>query len=124
MQDTTADLFLSMSITFAIFGICYYYLTTRQNERIAILEKGLPKDYFKDTSNYLPFILLLGIVSIGIALGVIVGAYLEALEIAGYESFLLPCALFFFLGLSLIVSYFVLKAIQKKILPSKDSVIK
>jgi hypothetical protein len=114
MQDTTADLFLSMSIVFALFGVAYYYLTTRYKERIAILEKGLPRDYFKYNSNYLPFILLLAIVSIGIAAGIITGAFLESLEIDGFSNAMLPFALFLFLGLSLMVSYFVLKAIQKK----------
>jgi len=117
MHDTTADLFLSMSITFAIFGICYYYLTTRYKERISLLEKGLPKDYFKDTSNHRPFILLLGIVSIGIATGIILGAFLEAQEIRGYEDFFLPFALFLCLGVSLVISYFVLKAMGRNNTP-------
>ena len=114
MQDTSADLFLSMSIVFALFGVAYYYLTTRYKERIAILEKGLPGDYFKYNSNYLPFIMLLAIVSVGISFGTITGAFLESLELDGFRNAMLPASLFLFLGLSLIVSYFVLKAIQKK----------
>lgn len=114
MQDTTADLFLSMSIVFALFGVAYYHLTTRYKERIAILEKGLPGDYFKYHSNYLPFILLLSIVSIGIAAGILTGAFLESLELQGFRNAMFPAALSLFLGLSLLVSYFVLKAIRKK----------
>ena len=113
MQDTTADLFLSMSITFAIFGICYYFLTTRNKERMAILERGLPQDYFKDNSNYLPLILLLGIVSVGIASGILTGAFLESLEIDGFRNLMLTFSIFLFLGVSLIVSYFILKNIHK-----------
>ena len=114
MQDTTADLFLSMSITFVIFGIVYYYLTTRYKERMAILEKGLPKDFFKDNSNYFPFILLLGVVALGISLGIIAGAFLESLAIEEFKNFMLPFSVFLFLGISLLISYFVLKSIQKK----------
>lgn len=114
MQDTTADLFLSMSIVFAVFGIAYYYLTTRYKERIAIIEKDLPKDYFKGDRNYLPFILLLGIVAVGVALGLLAGAYLHKLQIPGYEDVMLPFAMSLFLGISLVASYFVLKSIQSK----------
>lgn len=113
MQDTTADLFLSMSIVFALFGVTYYYLTTRYKERIAILEKGLPADYFKYNGSYLPFIMLLGIVSVGIAFGIIIGAFLESLHLDGFKNAMLPASLFLFLGLSLLVSYFVLKTIHK-----------
>ena len=114
MQDTTADLFLSMSIVFAVFGIAYYYLTTRYKERIAIMEKNLPHDFFKNNTNYLPFILLLGIVAIGIAMGFLAGAYLHKLRLEGFEDVMLPFAMCLFLGLSLIVSYLVLKSIQRK----------
>jgi hypothetical protein len=102
-----------MSITFVVFGIIYYYLTTRYKERIAILEKGLPKDFFKDNSNYLPFILLLGVVAIGISFGIITGAFLESLAIGEFENFMLPFSIFLFLGISLLISYFILKSIQK-----------
>lgn len=114
MQDTTADLFLSMSIVFAIFGICYYFLTTRYKERMAILERGLPQDYFKDNNNYLPFILLLGIICMGIASGIIVGALLESLEIVAFKNLMFIFSIFLCLGISLTISYFVLKAILRK----------
>jgi hypothetical protein len=114
MQDTTADLFLSVSIVFALFGIAYYFLITRYKERIAIIEKNLPGDFFNDNRNYLPFVLLLGIVAVGISLGMLVGAFLNALQIDGFENVMLPFALCFFLGLSLIAGYFILKAIESK----------
>lgn len=114
MQDTTADLFLSMSITFAIFGVCYYYLTTRNKERMMLIERNLPSDYFKRSHNYLPFILLIGIISIGIASGIFLGGMLESLHISGFAGFVLPGSIFFFLGVSLVIAYFVLQAIQKR----------
>jgi hypothetical protein len=114
MQDTTADLFLSMSITFAVFGIAYYYLTTRSKERLAILEKGLPNDFFKDNASFLPFILLLGLVGIGIALGIIMGALLESIVAERFRSVMVPFCIFLFLGLSLVSSYFILKTILKR----------
>lgn len=111
MEITSAALFTSISLV--VFGISYYYFTTRYKERMAILEKGLPPDFFNGSANYLPLILTLGIVSIGISLGIVVGALLNSLEIEGTRYLMLPFAIFLFLGISLLVSYFVLKAIQK-----------
>lgn len=112
MEITSASLFISIALV--VFGISYYYFTTRYKERMTIIEKGLPPDYFKRGTNYLLFILLLGIVSIGISLGIIMGTFLRALDIGGTKDFILPSTIFLFLGISLIVSYFVLKGIDKK----------
>lgn len=112
MEITSASLFIAISLV--VFGISYYYFTTRYKERMTLIEKGLPPDYFKGNTNYLLFILLLGIVSIGIALGVITGTFLRSLEISGIKDFVLPAAILLFLGLSLLVSYFVLRKILEK----------
>jgi hypothetical protein len=111
MEITSAALFISVSLV--VFGISYYYFTTRYKERMAILEKGLPPDFFKGGTHYLPLILTLGIVSIGISLGIVVGAFLNSLQIEGAQYLMLPFAIFLFLGISLLVSYYILKATQK-----------
>lgn len=112
MDITTTSFFISVALV--VFGISYYYFTTRYKERMAIIEKGLPADFFKGNSNYLPFILLLGIVSIGISFGVFAGAWLDSLKINGLDDIVMPATIFLFLGLSLVVSYFVLRAIIKR----------
>ncbi|MBA4058415.1 MAG: hypothetical protein C0490_27095 [Marivirga sp.] len=112
MEITSAALFISMSL--AVFGISYYYFTTRHKERMTLLDKGLPSDFFTDTNNYLHLILLLGIVSIGISIGLGTAAWIRSLEIEGIGGIAFPLMIFLFLGLSLIVSYFVLRALQKK----------
>ncbi|HWV68961.1 DUF6249 domain-containing protein [Chitinophaga sp.] len=112
MEITSASLFIAISLV--VFGISYYYFTTRYKERMTIIERGLPPDYFKESTNYLLFILLLGIVSIGIALGVVTGSFLRSLEIGGIKDFVLPAAVLFFLGLSLLISYFVLRRMVRK----------
>ena len=112
MEITTTSFFISVALV--VFGISYYYFTTRYKERMTIMEKGLPADFFKGTTNYLPFVLLLGIVSIGISFGVIIGAYLSSLKINGIDWFILPATIFFFLGISLVLSYIVLRAIIKR----------
>jgi len=112
METTSAALLISLSLV--VFGISYYYFTTRHKERMAIIEKGLSPDHFKGINNYLPLVLTLGIVSIGISIGIIAGVYLSALLSNIIAVFMLPFSMFFFLGLSLFVSYFTLKAMQKK----------
>jgi hypothetical protein len=112
MEITSAALFISISLV--VFGICYYYFTTRYKERMVIIEKGLPPDFFKGCTGYFPLILTLGIVSLGISLGIAVGAFLDSLEIEGTSHLMLPFSIFLFLGISLLVSYFILKAIHKK----------
>lgn len=81
---------------------------------MTIIEKGLPSDFFKRNTNYLLFILLLGIVSIGISLGIVTGSFLKSLEIYGLKDFILPATIFLFLGISLLVSYFVLRSMEEK----------
>jgi hypothetical protein len=108
MQLTSAALFISIALV--IFGISYYYFTTRHKERMTILEKGLPPDFFKGNINILPFLLLLGIVSIGIAAGLLTGALLKSLAIPGIQDFVFAVSIFLCLGISLLVGYGVLKS--------------
>jgi hypothetical protein len=112
MEVTSAALFISVSLM--VFGISYYYFTTRNKERMAILEKGLSPDFFKGDTHFLPLILTLGIVSIGISLGIVVGSFLSSIDIEGAKYIMLPFSIFLFLGISLVVSYYVLKSIQRK----------
>jgi hypothetical protein len=106
METTSAALLISVSLV--VFGICYYYFTTRHRERMAIIEKGLPPDFFKGINNYLPLLLTLGIVSVGISLGIATGVLLS-IWIQMNTTYLITFCVFFFLGISLVVSYFRLK---------------
>lgn len=112
MELTSAAALVAISL--AIFGISYYYFTTRHRERMTILEKGLPADFFDHTGNHIHFILMLGIISVGIAFGMGTGAFLRSLDLGGIHGLAFPLMIFFFLGISLILSYFILKALQKK----------
>ena len=81
---------------------------------MAIIEKGLPKDFFKGAVNYLPFLLLLAIVSIGLSAGILAGGILESINLGRLGEYLFPSVMFLFLGISLLVSYTVLKNIGKR----------
>lgn len=82
---------------------------------MTILEKGLPPDYFKRNLTVLPFLLMLGIISIGIAMGLLTGALLNALPIPGVSDDLrFVFSIFLCLGISLLVGYNVLKSHSRK----------
>jgi len=110
MLVTSAALFIAISLV--VFGISYYYFTTRHRERMALLEKGLPPNFFKDGHNYLHIILLLGIVSIGISIGIGAGVALRSVAEA-LGGLALPLMVFFCLGISLVIAYVVLMRIRK-----------
>ncbi|HMG10818.1 MAG TPA: DUF6249 domain-containing protein [Mucilaginibacter sp.] len=110
MKTTSAALFISVSLV--VFGICYYYFTTRHKERMAIIEKGLPPDFFRGLNNYLPLVLTLGMICIGVAIGITLGCFLW--ELLPLEPvFTIAASVFLFSGISMVISYFIVKRISK-----------
>jgi F0F1-type ATP synthase membrane subunit c/vacuolar-type H+-ATPase subunit K len=94
-----------------VFGIVYVHYTTRNKERMALIEKGADASLFysgkegKSTLNWGKFTLKIGMLLIGIGLGIIVGAILESAAVfpseeAGYFSMIL-----IFGGLALVLFY-------------------
>ena len=102
---------IPIAITFTLsgFGIAYYYLTTRSRERLALIEKGLPIGAFTQPKSYLPLLLLLVVLGMGIAAGIAAGAGIT--QLVGSQSYVYPATIFFFTGLSLVVAYYLLKAL-------------
>lgn len=111
MQTTSAALFASLALV--VFGICYYYFTTRHKERMALIEKGLSPDLFKESTSYLPFLLTAGIVTTAVALGMIAGVMTGRL-LAIEKTIAIYVCVFLFLGIGLLLSYFILKRMQNK----------
>lgn len=118
----------------SIFGISYFYLITRNKERLALIQSGADASLFTSGKrkprnwNY-SIVLVLGFMAVGIGLGILVGhfleqqAYVHALElkqsyeikhVPSYFPHLYVMAIFFFGGLGLIASFFTLRAINKK----------
>lgn len=106
MQSTSAALFISISLV--VFGICYYYFTTRHKERMEILERGLKPDYFKDQSDFRSLLLVLGIIFIGISIGIVSGTVLSVL-FPLQKLTLMITSIFLGLGIALITSFYLLK---------------
>lgn len=96
-----------------VFGIMYVYYTTRNKERLALIEKGADASLFntgkegRGSYGWGKLSLKLGMLLTGIGLGIIAGAILESAsvfpsEVAGYFSMI-----FIFGGLALILFYII-----------------
>jgi len=94
-----------------VFGIVYVHYTTRNKERMALIEKGADASLFNtgkegnSTINWGKFTLKIGMLLTGIGLGIIAGAILESAAVfpseeAGYFSMIL-----IFGGLALVLFY-------------------
>jgi hypothetical protein len=94
-----------------VFGIIYLFYTTRNKERMALIEKGADaslfntgKDGEKFSFSWSRFTLKIGMLFMGIGVGIIAGSILESLNVMpdgpGYVSMV-----FLFGGLSLVLFY-------------------
>ena len=63
---------------------------------------------FAQSSSYLPLLLLLGVLSLGIAVGITAGAVLT--QLVGEQNYVYPATIFFGAGLSLVIAYYLLRA--------------
>jgi len=95
------------------FGIWYIFITTRNKERMALIEKGADASLFntgregsRTGINWSKFTLKIGMLAMGIALGIIVGSFMANKSVldedASYSSMV-----FFFGGLSLVLFYII-----------------
>jgi uncharacterized membrane protein len=94
-----------------VFGILYMYFNTRNKERMALIEKGADASLFntgkegqKSSFNWNKFTLKLGLLFMGVALGIIMGAILSYAGVLS-EGANYPSMIFFFGGLSLVLYY-------------------
>jgi hypothetical protein len=92
-----------------VFGIVYIAISSRNKERMALIEKGADASIFagaKTPGSY-KWALVVGILSIGVAIGVLLGNLLESLGMD--EDVAYPAAIFLFGGAALVASYFISK---------------
>ncbi len=93
-----------------VFGILYVYYTTRNKERMALIEKGADASLFntgkeaRKLFDWNKFTLKTGMLFMGIAVGIIVAAVLDKARVLN-EDALYPSMIFFFGGLSLVLFY-------------------
>ena len=92
-----------------VFGIYYVHISTRNKERMALIEKGADASLFNTGKeaygfNWNKFTLKLGMLAMGIALGILVGALMSNAGVLD-EDANYPSMIFLFGGLSLVLFY-------------------
>jgi hypothetical protein len=95
-----------------VFGIMYMFYTTRNKERLALIEKGADASLFntgKEAKSFFSwgkFTLKIGMLAMGIAVGIIIAALMAQADVLD-EDALYSCMIFFFGGLSLVLFYII-----------------
>jgi hypothetical protein len=97
----------------SLFGVLYFYFTTRNRERLALIDKNADPALFKvePTNVFKKFSIKIGMLFIGGGFGVLVGNILTVStrleEPVAYLSMIFICA-----GAGLILSYFVARKVD------------
>ncbi|MEN2282293.1 DUF6249 domain-containing protein [Algoriphagus sp. SE2] len=112
-MDATTVL-VNLIIFSTLFGIVYMFLTSRNKERLALIEKGADATVFNSGKkfSFAEGIMNLALLAIGIGIGVLVGASLEQSGMASEVAF--TSSIFIFGGVGLMTSIFVNRKLIKK----------
>jgi hypothetical protein len=106
-------IFVPLAFFALVFGSLYIYYTTRNKERLALIEKGASPELFKTNaanSGHRSF--KLGLFCIGIGLGIIAGYFLS--EAGMQEESAYFSMIFLFGGIALVISFFLIKKYEVK----------
>lgn len=110
----TSPVYVFISLFLVIFGICYLYFSTRNKERLALIEKGADASIFvrggKQSSIPVWKILILNIalLSMGIGAGIVIGGILRASFDINWD-IAMPGSIFLMAGTGLLIGFFVTK---------------
>ena len=105
------------------FGIMYMYYTTRNSERMAMIEKGASAELFKASRNQekpkrnysaLKFTLKFGLFLIGIGIGFVLTVLIDQAFSVNEVELLSVGTVFVCGGIGLVIGYFIGRSIDKK----------
>jgi hypothetical protein len=104
-----ADILIPLGVFFTIFGIVYLFVSTRNKERLALIEKGVDASIFmKGRLNGFPtgriIILNLALLLIGIGIGVFIALLLSTYTSLDRDA-IYPAAIFTMAGIGLFVGF-------------------
>ena len=109
---------ITVSLFLMIFGIFYLFLSTRNKERLALIEKGVDARIFikgKSATNNIgkTIILNLALLLMGIGIGVFIGLILST-----YTSMdnggIYPAAIFTMAGVGLLIGFYMTKKLDQE----------
>jgi hypothetical protein len=113
MTQTLIPVMFFLTFFGSLFGVLYFYFTTRNRERLAMIEKNTDPSIFKiePTHAFKKFSIKLGMLFIGGGLGVLIGNILYATTTLE-RSVAYISMIFIFAGAGLVASYFVARKIK------------
>ena len=111
------EVLIPISLFFVVFGIFYLYLSTRNKERLALIEKGVDASIFMSGANsttpvWKIFILNFALLLMGVGLGVFI-ALLLATYTTLNQNAVYPATIFFMAGAGLLVGFNLTKNLEK-----------
>ncbi|WP_111306717.1 DUF6249 domain-containing protein [Confluentibacter sediminis] len=111
------EVLIPISLFLTVFGIVYLYLSTRNKERLALIEKGADASIFMgDRSNSSPIrkviLLNLALLLMGIGVGIFLASILENVGIQ--EDVAYSGTIFLMSGVSLFIGFNMTKNLDKK----------
>jgi hypothetical protein len=93
-----------------VFGIMYMFYTTRNKERLALIDKGADASLFntgkQPAFSFNKFTLKIGMLFVGISIGILAGAILAGIDLFD-EGVSYISMIFLFGGLSLVLYYII-----------------
>ena len=112
------EILIPISLFLAIFGMVYLYLSTRNKERLALIEKGADASIFmRGKSHTAPIwkvlILNLALLLMGIGIGTFIASLLDNYTSLD-EDAVYPATIFFMAGLGLFIGFNMTKNLDKE----------
>ncbi len=112
------EVFVVLIIFGVIFGIAYLFFSTRNKERLALIEKGADAKIFTRSREHAApiwkvLILNLALLLMGIGAGIIIGGILNV-NFNVYQEIALPGSIFLMAGTGLLIGFFLTKNLDKE----------
>ena len=112
MHDITRDFLVSLAAFATIFGIIYIIVITRYRERMSMLEKGVTPSTFDPKIGFGSNTLKFGMLSVGIAFGILAGNVLYKSEVIERAPAFFAMT-FLFGGMSLILNFVIDRKLRR-----------
>lgn len=71
------EVLIPLIVFSCVFGVFYVFVTTRNRERMAMIEKGVDASLFASKRNYQGYTLKFGMLLVGVAIGLLVGSIIS-----------------------------------------------
>jgi len=118
-NQMAAAILIPISFFIFLFATLYLYFTTRNKERMALIEKGAEASIFVQGRRkgsapvWKVFILNLALLLVGIGLAIFIGSFMEyTLGVDGDIAY--PGSIFLMAGIGLLTGFFITKKMEKE----------